>query len=374
MAKYLDLTGLTKFKGLTDSHYAASLAIDGTTLSIKSASGAVLNSITVPQKTYGKASGSADGLMSKEDFTKLAGISAGANKTEASGTNGNVVVDGSEVTVYTHPSATAYESGFYKVTVNSLGHVTAATAVAKSDITALGIPAQDTTYGLATTTADGLLSKEDFAKLEGVSAGANKTEVSGTNGNIKIDGTETTVYTHPSFTAKTAGLYKVTVDANGHVTAATAVVKADITDLGIPAQDTTYSLATAAANGLMSKEHFSKVEGIAAGAQVNVLEGVQVNGSDLPITSKKVNIDLTPYALKTDITSVYKYKGSVESYSDLPASGQTVGDVYDIQTADATHGILAGDNVAWNGTTWDRLGGTFVIASISNDEIDALFA
>jgi len=374
MAKYLDLTGLTKFKGLNDQHYAASLAIDGTTLSIKSASGAVLNSITVPQKTYDKATGSADGLMSKEDFTKLAGISTGANKVEASGTNGAIAVDGSDVTVYIHPTATAYEAGLYKVTVNNLGHVTAATAVVKADITALGIPAQDTTYDLATTTADGLLSKEDFAKLEGISEGANKVEASGTNGHISIDGTDTTVYTHPSFTAQSAGLYKVTVDANGHVTAATAVVKADITDLGIPAQDTTYSLATAAADGLMAKEDFSKLAGIAAGAQVNVLEGVQVNGSDLPITSKKVNIDLSGYALKTDITSVYKYKGSVDTYADLPSTGQVVGDVYDIQTADATHGILAGDNVAWNGTTWDRLGGTFVIESISANEIDTLFA
>ena len=54
-----------------------------------------------------------------------------------------------------------------------------------------------------------------------------------------------TVYTHPSHTAKTSGLYKITVDALGHVSAATAVVKADITELGIPAQDTTYTAMTA---------------------------------------------------------------------------------------------------------------------------------
>lgn len=40
----------------------------------------------------------------------------------------------------------AFSSGLYKITTNSEGHVTAATAVAKTDITALGIPAQDTTY------------------------------------------------------------------------------------------------------------------------------------------------------------------------------------------------------------------------------------
>ena len=56
-------------------------------------------------------------------------------------------------------------------------------------------------------------------------------------------------YTHPSHTAKSSGLYKVTVDALGHVSAATAAVKADITALGIPGQDTTYVAATASATG-----------------------------------------------------------------------------------------------------------------------------
>ena len=41
---------------------------------------------------------------------------------------------------------------------------------------------------------------------------------------------------------QSSGLYKVTVDAEGHVSATEAVEKADITGLGIPAQDTTYSL------------------------------------------------------------------------------------------------------------------------------------
>lgn len=36
----------------------------------------------------------------------------------------------------------------------------------------------------------------------------------------------------------------------------------------------------------------TKLNGIAAGAQVNVLEGVQVNGTDLQITGKKVNVPL----------------------------------------------------------------------------------
>lgn len=67
---------------------------------------------------------------------------------------------------YQHPEHTAAESGLYKVTVDSLGHVTAVAAVTKSDITGLGIPAQDTTYSEATTEAAGLMSASDKTKLD----------------------------------------------------------------------------------------------------------------------------------------------------------------------------------------------------------------
>ena len=160
------------------------------------------------------ATQSTNGLMSAADKTKLDGIAENANN-------------------YTHPSYTARASGLYKVTVDGTGHVSAATAVAKSDITALGIPESDTTYSAATTSAEGLMSAADKTKLDGVTAGANK-------------------YTHPSYTARASGLYKVTVDSTGHVSAAAAVNKSDITALGVPAQDTTYTHPryTARASGL----------------------------------------------------------------------------------------------------------------------------
>lgn len=49
---------------------------------------------------------------------------------------------------YNHAAAkgSAFASGLYKITTNAQGHVTGATAVQKSDITGLGIPAQDTVY------------------------------------------------------------------------------------------------------------------------------------------------------------------------------------------------------------------------------------
>lgn len=59
----------------------------------------------------------------------------------------------------------------------------------------------------------------------------------------KLNGLEN--YVHPTASAKTLGLYRVTIDALGHVSSASLVTKSDITALGIPAQDTVYTLPVA---------------------------------------------------------------------------------------------------------------------------------
>lgn len=94
------------------------------------------------------------------------------------------------------------------------------------------------------------LSANDFDeyyknKLDGIDDGANK-------------------YTHPASAAgaKTSGLYKITTDANGHVTGAVAVAKSDITALDIPAQDTTYGNASQSAAGFMSADDRKKLDKI----------------------------------------------------------------------------------------------------------------
>lgn len=74
------------------------------------------------------------------------------------------------------------------------------------------------------------------------------------------------------------------------------------------------------------------------------------------------------YALKSDITAMYKYKGSVATAAALPSTGQTVGDVYNIEAASVYGG--EGMNVAWNGTAWDPLGEIFSVSALTNTEID----
>ena len=76
------------------------------------------------------------------------------------------------------------------------------------------------------------------------------------------------------------------------------------------------------------------------------------------------------YALKSDISSMYKYKGSVATASALPSEGQQVGDVYNIVAASTYGG--AGMNVVWTGAEWDALGEVFSIESITNSEIDTI--
>lgn len=370
---FVSAANLAYYDSLLKGVAVGAASIEGRTITLKSVNGTVVGTVEIPQAVYNLSSSTQQGLMSAAQYVKLEGIAEGATKTEASGTNGVLNINGTAVNVYIHPTGAALTSGIYKIATDTNGHITTGVAVTKADLVALGLPAQDTTYNKASATADGLMSKEDFAKLEDVSEGATAVAGSTTNGNIIIDGAETKVYRHATHTALTSGLYKVTVDGEGHVVAAAAATKADITALGIPGQDTTYTNATASKAGLMSAAHFTKVEGIAAGAQVNVLEKVSVNGTALAINSKGVNIDLSGYALKTDLVGLYDLKGSVDTYADLPTNAEK-GDVYNVIAADDANGIRAGENVVWTGTEWDRLGGSHEITGISNDEIDALFA
>lgn len=193
-----------------------------------------------------------------------------------------------------------------------------------------------------------------------------------------------TVYTHPSHAARTNGLYKITVDTTGHVSAVVAVSKTDITELGIPAQDTvythpsgngnthipnggaanqilrwsapgvavwsneintTYSIATASANGLMSSAHFNQLafyEGqsvvttlvnvpatkqsvlanLAAASTLNI-SGTIADGRVLSI--KCINTTAVAILLTLPTTGLFVSKdtlGNNISSIILPASGQ----------------------------------------------------
>lgn len=64
----------------------------------------------------------------------------------------------------------------------------------------------------------------------------------------------------------------------------------------------------------------------------------------------------TDTQINAKLSSALKYKGSKDTYADLPKTGNQIGDVWNVVAAYGN--AHAGTNWAWNGTVWDPLGGT----------------
>lgn len=235
---------------------------------------------------HNAATTSVNGFMSAADKTKLDGIAANANN-------------------YSLPKASTSILGGVKVGTNL-------------SIDGNGVlSAKDTTYPTATTTTDGLMSKTDKSKLDGIAVGANKTTVdsalsdSSTNPvqnkivKAALDGKAASDHTHSAYVNQNAfsniKVGSITVAADTATDTLTLVAGTNVTitpdatndKITIAATDTTYPVVTQSANGLMSSTDKTKLDGVATGAQVNVIEGVTSNSLTVgSITSKKIQLDI----------------------------------------------------------------------------------
>lgn len=90
-----------------------------------------------------------------------------------------------------------------------------------------------------------------YTKLANIAEGATKVEASSTNGKIKINGTDTIVYTHPTTTAVTAAAVKVGKDSSGHVVLGNALTASDVGAIA--------TTAKGAANGVAELDSTGKV-------------------------------------------------------------------------------------------------------------------
>jgi len=237
--------------------------------------------------------------------TKLAGIGSGAEANVIE----NITLNGEKASVANKTAALTIDD-MGAATSSSAGTNGLVPAPAAGDQTkylrgdGTWVTPPNTTYSEATVSKAGLLSASDKAKLDTVTENADAV----------------------SFTQKlTSGTEIGTLTINGTATKLYST------------NNTTYSAATDAKDGLMSKTDKAKLDAFS---------------------------DASDYALKSDITSAYIYKGSVATYDDLPTSGQSVGDVYNVEDD--------GMNYAWNGTEWDALGSTLTIDTITTDEIDEM--
>lgn len=223
--------------------------------------------------------------------------------------------------------------------------------------------ATDTTYDPAVAATSGvggtagLLTGADKEKLDGIATGAEvnqnafanitvgantvaadaKTDtvefVAGTNVTITTDQTGTITFAAADTT------YTLVQDAtDGHKITFTPSNGQPV-EITIPDADTTYDKATASADGLMSKEDFAKLAGIAEGAQVNVLEGVKVNGTSLTPTNKIVDVTVT-----TGDTGVGTIKVNGSQFAVHGLGGAAAEDV-STGIADGDTGLVTGDQV-----------------------------
>lgn len=117
----------------------------------------------------------------------------------------------------------------------------------------------------------------------------------------------------------------------------------------------------------------------ALGGKVDKIDGKGLSTNDFTDAMKakvEASISTVPWddvtdkpdlALKNDLVSVYKFRGSVPTYSALPTENLTVGDVYNVEDSEM--------NYAWTGTAWDQLGSSQIeLEPISNAEIDEIVA
>lgn len=160
----------------------------------------------------------------------------------------------------------------------------------------------------ATQSDSGFMSAADKTKLDGIATGANN-------------------YTHPAYTAQSSGLYKITVDDTGHVSATTAVTKDDITGLGIPGSDTNTHYTAVPVLGASSD--VSNATSATLDPYLNIIEnnvksgGIQIKG-DGATSIKAINGVVT--ISSTDNDTTYESKTAVKGGSDV--SLVTTGEKY----------------------------------------------
>lgn len=288
------------------------LSVNGTTITYTRLNGTT-GTITTKDTTYSVASEIKNGLMSADDKAKLNAIDAGAQKNTITGVKGD--------------SETLYRTGNVNITKANIGlnnvenkssatirgELTSSNVTTALGYTPLNSNLKGAKSGLAELDANGKVPTAQLPSyVDDVLEYSAKASfpTTGETGKIYVDTSTNKTYRwggsayaeiSPSIalgtTSSTAfrgdygntayqhankkgsefysGFYKIGTNAEGHVTSATSITKEDITNLGIPAQDTTYSTATSSVDGLMSAEDKAKLLNIEAGAQKNKVHGVK---------------------------------------------------------------------------------------------------
>lgn len=98
-------------------------------------------------------------------------------------------------------------------------------------------------------------------------------------------------------------------------------------------------------------------EPLATGTVVEIINSLESDRTDAALSAAqgkalKTLVD----ELKASVAAALDYKGTKDTYEELPTEGNKKGDVWNVVAAHGT--TPAGTNYAWDGAVWDPLGGT----------------
>lgn len=261
---------------------------DNVTLGVNEANDKVI--ISAKDTTYDLASTTADGLMSKEDKSKLAGIAEGAQVgtiTEIQA-NGTLVASSGTANI---PAATTSKYGVTRLSSSTTSTSTSKAATSSAVKAAYDLANEakelaDVNAGVLLTKVDAIsgkgLSTNDYTtdeknKLAGISAGAQPNQ----------NAFSTIAVSGQSNVSADNATDVLTLVAGNNITITTDATNDKIT---IAAANTSYEDATQSVHGLMSTDDKKKLDGIEAGAQVNTV--LSVAGKDGAVTLNKSDVGL----------------------------------------------------------------------------------
>lgn len=197
----------------------------------------------------------------------------------------------------------------YKITSNQLSSLT------KAEGQLIVVSDTNEMYIDVSNTSRIRIGESLYTKLANIAEGATKVEASSTNGKIKINGTDTIVYTHPTTTAVTAAAVKVGKDSSGHVVLGNALIASDVGAIA--------TTAKGAANGVAELDSTGKVPSSQLPSFVDdVLE--YDKQSSFPTTGEAGKIYIAQ-----DTNKTYRWSGS--AYVEISASlalGETSSTAY----------------------------------------------
>lgn len=98
-------------------------------------------------------------------------------------------------------------------------------------------------------------------------------------------------------------------------------------------------------------------EPLAVGAVIEIINTLESDRTDAALSAAQGKALKTLVDdLRASVAAALDYKGTKDTYKDLPSEDNKKGDVWNVVAA---HGSTpAGTNYAWDGTQWDPLGGT----------------